>query len=113
MDLLILQGFALLPFFESFLWNLLACPREHGVGSHTSLELFELSFNFGALGLLFVQLCLQFRGHLVVPVLCFLEIDTHLMDICKCVKILVLVHWAVCLLILGVVVGLNGNDALL
>jgi len=35
------------------------------------------------------------------------------MDVSKCVQIFVLVHWAICLLVLGVVVRLNGNDALL
>lgn len=42
--------------------------------------------------LLFIEFCLKFRSHLIVTVLCLFEIDSDLMDICKCIKVLVLIH---------------------
>lgn len=45
-----------------------------------------------ALSLLLIKLCLEFRGHLIIPVLSLFEVKTDLMDVSESVKILVLVH---------------------
>lgn len=70
--------------------------------------------DFLALRLLFVQLGLQFRGHLVVTVLCFLQVKAHLVNVCKGVQVLVLVqHFLSVLLILVAVSAIQNEDALL
>lgn len=43
-----------------------------------------------ALRLLLVELGLQLRGHSVVPLLCFFEIKSDLMNVSQCVEVLVL-----------------------
>jgi len=73
-----------------------------------------LLLDFLALRLLFVQLGLQFRGHLVVAVLRFLQVKAHLVNVCQGVEVLVLVqHFLSVLLVLVAVAAIQNEDALL
>ena len=64
--------------------------------------------------LFFIEFCLKFGSHLIVTILCLFEIDSDLMDICKCIKVLVLIHVHVWLLIkLLKVLRILENDLLL
>jgi len=66
-----------------------------------------------ALSLLFIELGLQFRGHLVVPILGLFKIDSYLMHVCKSIKILVLVHLNVRWLVVLLEARIHRNDAFL
>ena len=100
MNFLIFKTFTIFPVFKGFLWNLLSCSTKDSVLSDTSLKLFELLFNFVTFCLLFVKLSLKFRGHFIVTILRFFEIDSYLMDISKSIKILMFVHLDIWLFII-------------
>lgn len=53
-----------------------------------------------ALSLLLIKLGLEFRGHLIIPVLSLFEVKTDLMDVSESVKIFVLVHRYIWLLVI-------------
>lgn len=72
-----------------------------------------MGLDLAAFGLLFVQLGLQFRGHLVVPILSLLKVDSHLVDVSERVEVLVLIHILHVLLALVLVVRVHGQDTLL
>lgn len=113
MDLLIFERLAFFPLFEGFLGDLLASSREHSILCNGTLELLELRFDLTALCLLLVELGLELRGHLVVTILGFLQVDTDLMDVCQSVQVLVLVHLDIALALVVIVVLVHGQDLLL
>lgn len=59
---------------------------------NTALELLELLLDLFALGLFLVELCLEFRCHLVVAILGFFQVEPDLMHVGKGVQVFVLVH---------------------
>ena len=90
--LLIFGGIMLLPVFDHFVLQFLTGSAEDGILSDTSLEFLELVLNFLALCLLLIQLCLQLRGHSIVAVLGFFQIESDLVDIGESVKVLVFIQ---------------------
>ena len=104
----------LFPLVKHLLGDLLAVAGEECVGRHAALELLELLLDLVALGLLLVELRLQFARHFVVALLCLLEVEAHLVDVCERVEVLVLVERAVALLVSAVVgVHVHEDDVLL
>lgn len=63
-----------------------------------------------ALGLFFIEFGLQFRSHFVVSVLCFLQVEPHLMDISQSIQVLVLIHRDIWLLIILVIVRVHHDN---
>jgi hypothetical protein len=113
MHFLVFERLLLLPLIELLLRDFLSCSREYSILSDTSFEFLELLFDLMAFGLFLIKLCLELRGHLVVSILGLLQVDSHLMDVCKCVQVLVLVHLDVWLLLLLVEVRVHHDDLLL
>ena len=54
--------------------------------------------------MLFIQFILKFKRHLVISILSLLQLHSSLMNLCKDIKIFMLVHWSlVCLVYVDVV----------
>jgi hypothetical protein len=113
MHFLVLERLLLLPLIELFLGDLLSCSRENSILGDTSFEFLELLFDLVAFGLFLIKFCLELRGHLVISILGFFQVYSNLMDVGKCVQVLVLVHLNVWLLFLLVEVRIHHNDLLL
>jgi len=113
MDFLIFETFTIFPVFKSLLWNFLSCSAEHGILGYTSLQFLELLFNFVTFSLLFIKLGLKLRGHFVVTILSFFQIDSNLMNISESVEIFMLVHLNVWLFIILFEGGVNSNNLFL
>ena len=113
MHLLILKRLTFIPLLQDLLRNLLTSSRVHSILCHTSLKLLELLLNLVTFGLFLIKFGLEFRGHLVVSILGFLQVDSDLMDICKGVQILMLVHLDLGVFVVLLEVGVHHNDLLL
>ena len=91
-DLLVLLEFTLLLHRDVRLRYLLASATVHSVLRDASLQLLELGLDLLALRLLFIQLCLQLRRHLVVTVLSLLQVESDLVNVGKRVQVFMFVH---------------------
>ena len=91
MNFLIFGLISLLPVFDHLGAELLSRAAVDGVHGDTTFELLELLLNLCALGLLLVQLVLEFTGHAIVTVLSFFQVVSDLMHVGQRVQILVLV----------------------
>lgn len=82
---LVFECFVLLPLINHRLLQFLAGAGEDGVLSNGVFKSFELRFNLLTLRLFLIEFGLEFRRHLIVTVLCFFQIESHLMHISECV----------------------------
>jgi len=76
----------------------LTISTEHCILGHRALQLFKLVLNLLTLGLLFIELSLEFRSHSVVALLCLLEVESYLVDVSQSVEVLMLVEESLLLL---------------
>ena len=90
--LLVLLKLTLLLHSDVVRGDLLASATVDSVLCDTALEVLELSLDFFALSLFLVQLGLQLSRHLIVAILCLLQVETHLMHICQGIEILMFIH---------------------
>lgn len=91
MHFLVFWCLVLFPVLYHFLLELLTSTRKDSVHSNRAFKFLELHLNFLALGLLFIKFSLKFTSHAIVTILSLFEIVTDLMNVSKCIKILVLV----------------------
>lgn len=110
MDLLILGFIGFLPFFDDFGAEFLAGPAVDSVHRDRPLQLLELLLDFGTLGLLLVELILEFASHSVVPILGLLEVVSDLMHVCQRVQVLVLVKHLISVLLVVTIIGVHKDD---
>lgn len=81
MHFLVFSLVVLLPVLDDFGAELLARATMDGIHGDTALQLLELLVNLRALCLLFVELVLEFTGHLVVSLLGLAQVVADLMDV--------------------------------
>jgi len=74
------------------LLNRLLRPAVSCLFGHLPFKFLKGAANIIALGLLFIEFILEFKRHLVVAVLCFLQLDSSLVNLRKNVEILVFIH---------------------
>jgi hypothetical protein len=103
--LLVLLELALLLHPDVVRLDLLACATVDCVLGDTTLQFLELGLNFLALCLLLIQLSLKLSSHLIVAVLCLLEIKADLMHVSQCIKVFMFIH----LLCVSLRVSITGN----
>ena len=92
MHFLIFFSFYTFPVFNYFGIQFSTSTAEDCVLGNATLELLKLVFNFFALSLFFVKFSLELASHAVVAILGFFKIETNLVNICKCVKVLMLIE---------------------
>jgi hypothetical protein len=81
MHFLVFSLVVLLPVLDDFGAKLLARATMDGIHGDTALQLLELLVNLRTLCLLFVELVLEFTGHLVVSLLGLAQVVADLMDV--------------------------------
>ena len=91
-DLLVLLELALLLHPDVVCLNLLSSSTVYRVLGNATLQLLELGLNFLALCLFLIKLSLKLSGHLIVAVLCLLEIEADLMHVSQCIKVFMFIH---------------------
>ena len=91
MHFLVLLSLYSFPVFDYFSIQFSASSTEYSILGNATLKFLKLMFNFFAFSLLLIKFGLEFAGHTVVAVLGFFEVKPNLMNICKSVKIFVLI----------------------
>lgn len=92
MHLLILESVHFFPLVQNLFGDFFTSSTENGVLGYATLQFFKLLLDFMAFSLLFIQFSLKFRGHLIVSILSFLQVETHLVHISKSVEIFMFIH---------------------
>jgi len=87
-----------LPIVNTAGWQGFSVATEHGILGNRALQLFKLVLNLLTLGLLLIELSLEFRSHPVIALLGLLEVESYLVDVSQSVEVLMLVEESLLLL---------------